>query len=95
LTWRGLKSNPGYFHFVFLSSLFHLENRVCLSRGVQVVGAAWYAATRIVVGVGDLMQRTGDGSTGQVLSGRAIERSGGALCSLHRAHGNEERRFLG
>jgi hypothetical protein len=40
LTWRGLNSNSGQFHFVFLLSLFHLENRVCLSHGVQVAGAA-------------------------------------------------------
>jgi hypothetical protein len=26
-----------------------------------------------------------DGRTGQVLDGRAIERSGGTVCSLHRA----------
>jgi hypothetical protein len=32
--------NPGQFHFVFLLSLFHSENRGCLSRGVQVVGVA-------------------------------------------------------
>jgi hypothetical protein len=50
--------------FVFLLSLFHLENHVCLSRGVQVAGAAWCAVTRIMAGVGDLMQRTGDGRTG-------------------------------
>jgi hypothetical protein len=31
--------------------LFHSENRVCLSRGVQVAGEAWRAATRIVAGV--------------------------------------------
>jgi hypothetical protein len=49
--------------------LFHLENRVCLSHGVQVAGAAWHAAMRIVAGVGDLVQRTGDLRTGQVLSG--------------------------
>jgi hypothetical protein len=47
--------------FVFLLPLFHLENRVCLSRGVQVAGAAWCAATRTVAGVGDLVQRTGNG----------------------------------
>jgi hypothetical protein len=29
-----------------------------LSRGVQVVGAAWRAAMRVMVGVGDLVQRT-------------------------------------
>jgi hypothetical protein len=50
---------------------------------------------RIVVEVGDLVQRTGDGLTGRVLGGRAIERSGGAVCSLHHAHGDEERGFLG
>jgi hypothetical protein len=60
--------------------LFRSENRVCLSRGVQVVGAAWCAATRTVAGVGDLMQRTEDGRTGRVLGGWAIERSGGVVC---------------
>jgi hypothetical protein len=48
-------------------------NYVCLSRGVLVAGAAWCALTRIMAGVGDLMQRTGDDRTGRVLSGRAIE----------------------
>jgi hypothetical protein len=62
---------------------------------VQVAGAAWRAVTRIVVGVGDLVQRTEDGRTGRVLGGRAIERSGGAMCGLHRACGDEERGFLG
>jgi hypothetical protein len=50
---------------------------------------------RIVAGVGDLVQRTGDGHIGRVLSGRAIERSGGTVCDLHRARGDEERDFLG
>jgi hypothetical protein len=81
--------------FSFLLSLFHLENRVCLSHGVQVAGAAWCVVTRIVAGVGDLVQRTGDGRTGRVLSGRAIGRSGGAVCGLHRARGDEEHGFLG
>jgi hypothetical protein len=56
-----------------------------LSRGVEVVGAAWRAAMRTVVEVGDLVQRTDDGRTGQILSGRAVERSGGAVCGLHLA----------
>jgi hypothetical protein len=51
--------------------------------------------TRIVTGVGDLVQRTRDGRTGWVLGGRAVERSRGAVCGLHRARGDEERGFLG
>jgi hypothetical protein len=50
---------------------------------------------RIMVGVGDLVQRTRDGRTGRVLGGRAIERSGGAVYDLHRARRDEERGFLG
>jgi hypothetical protein len=53
------------------------------------------AATRIVTGVGDLVQRMGDGRIGRVLGGRAIERSGGAMCGLHRACGDEKHMFLG
>jgi hypothetical protein len=40
--------------------LFLLENHVCLSRSVQVIGVAWWAAMKIVVGVGDLLQRIED-----------------------------------
>jgi hypothetical protein len=81
--------------FVLLLSLFHLKNRVCLSRGVQVTGAVWRAATRIVAGVWDLVQRNMDGRTGRVLGGMTIERSGGVLYGLHRACGDEEHGFLG
>jgi hypothetical protein len=72
-----------------------LKNHVCLSHGVQVTGAAWCAAVMTVAGVGDLVQRTGDGHTGWVLSGRTIKRSGGVVCGLHRARGDEKREFLG
>jgi hypothetical protein len=68
--------------------LLCLENRVYLSRGVQLAGAAWRAATRTVAGVGDLVQRTGDGRTGRVLGCRAVERSGGTVCGLHLARGD-------
>jgi hypothetical protein len=51
-----------------------LENRVCLSNGVQVAGATWLAAIRTVAGVGDLVQRTGDDRIGRVLGGRVVER---------------------
>jgi hypothetical protein len=61
---------------------------------VQVAGAAYHAATRIMEGVGDLMQRIAHGRTGRVLGGRAIERSGGAVCGLHYARGDEEHEFL-
>jgi hypothetical protein len=56
---------------------------------------AWRAATRIMAGVGDLVQRTGDGRTDRILGGWAIERSGGTVCGLHRARGDEKREFLG
>jgi hypothetical protein len=45
-------------------------------------------------GVGDLVQRIRDGRTGRVLGGRAIDRSGGAVCRLHRARGEGECGFL-
>jgi hypothetical protein len=76
-------------------SLFHLENHVCLSHGVQVAGALWRAATRIMVGVGDLVQRTENGRTGRVLGGRTIGRSGDAVCGLYRAHEDVKHGVLG
>jgi hypothetical protein len=72
-----------------------LENRVCFSRAVQVAGVAWRVATRIMVGVGELMQRTGDGCTGRIVGDRMIERSDGVVCDLHRAHRDKKREFLG
>jgi hypothetical protein len=41
------------------------------------------------------VQRTEDGRTGWVLSGRTIGRSGDAMCGLYRARGDEEHDFLG
>jgi hypothetical protein len=67
-------------------SLFYLENHVCLSRCVQVACVAWRTVMSIVAGVGELVQRTGDGRTGRILGGRTIERSGDTMCSLYRAH---------
>jgi hypothetical protein len=68
--------------------LLYLENRICLSCGVHVAGAAWCAAIRTATGVGDLVQMTGDGRTGRVLGGWVVERSGGAVCGLHLARGD-------
>jgi hypothetical protein len=62
---------------------------------VHVAGATWRASTRIVAEVGDLVQRTEDGRTGRILGGQAIDRSGGTICGLHRARGDEKREFLG
>jgi hypothetical protein len=62
---------------------------------VQVAGAACRAVTRIVVGVGDLVQRTEDCRTGRVLGGRSIERLDSTVCGLHHARGDEKREFLG
>jgi hypothetical protein len=41
------------------------------------------------------VQRTGDGRTGRVLSGRTIARSVDAVCGMYRARGDEEHGFLG
>jgi hypothetical protein len=60
-----------------------------------VVGAAWRAVMRIVAGVGDLVQRTGDGHKGRVLGGRTIRRSVDAICGLHHARVDKEHGFLG
>jgi hypothetical protein len=89
------KFESGTFQLFYLYPLFHVENRVCLSRDVQVAGAAWRTAMRIVAGVGDLMQKIEDGRTGLVLGGRMIRRSGDAVCGLYRVHGDEKCEFLG
>jgi hypothetical protein len=49
---------------------------------------------RIVIGVGDLVQRTRDGRTSRVLDGRAVERSGGTVCGLQLARGARNVGFL-
>jgi hypothetical protein len=62
---------------------------------VQVTGTAWPAVMSIMTGVGDLVQRIEDGRTGQVLGSRAIERSSGVVCGLHRTREDEKSGFLG
>jgi hypothetical protein len=59
MSWFEFKSGtfPWFYPTIYYSCL---ENRVYLSCGVQVTGAVWRAAMRIVVGVGDLVQRTED-----------------------------------
>jgi hypothetical protein len=62
---------------------------------VQVSGAAWCAAMMIMAGVGELVQRTRDCHIGRILGSRGIKRSGGIVCGLYHAHGDEEHEFLG
>jgi hypothetical protein len=50
---------------------------------------------RIMVGVEHLVQRTKDGHTSHILGDWMIRRLGDAVCDLRRAHGYEEREFLG
>jgi hypothetical protein len=49
---------------------------------------------RIMAGVGDLMQRTGNDSIGRVLGGRMIGRSGDNVCGMNHARVDEEHGFL-
>jgi hypothetical protein len=59
-----------------------------LSCGVQLAGATWCAANAamsIVAGVGDLVQRTEDGRTGQVL-GAGQSRGRVASCAVYTVH---------
>jgi hypothetical protein len=53
-----------------------------------VASAALRVVTRTMAGVGDLVQRNEDGSTGRVLGGRAVERSGGGVCDRHLTRGD-------
>jgi hypothetical protein len=86
LTCRCLNSNLGYFGGSTIFIFIRLENHGCLSRGVQEIGVVRCAVTRIVSGVRDLLQRTGDSRISRVLGDRTIERSGGTMCDLYRAH---------
>jgi hypothetical protein len=95
LTWRGLNLSPRCFICFTFILVLRLENHVSLSCGVQVAGAAWRAVLRIIVGVGDLLQRTGNGRTGRVLGGQTFRGSDDVVCGLHRARANEESGFLG
>jgi hypothetical protein len=83
------------FQWFYYLYLVRVENRVCLSHGVQVAGAAWRAAMTNVAGVGDLVHRIRYGRTDRVLSGRMIEWSSVVVCILHHARGDEKRGFLG
>jgi hypothetical protein len=63
-----------------------VENCVCTSHGVQVERVTWRAAARIMIGVGDIVQRTGDG---HVQVGYSVaRRSGGrvTLCAIYTVH---------
>ena len=42
-----------------------------------------------------MVQMVGDDRTCRILGGRTVEISGGTVCGLHLARGDEEREFLG
>jgi hypothetical protein len=73
-----------YFSFIFVS---FGESRLLVS---------WCAGGRCGMACSDEdrgrsrrpVQRIWDGHTGRVLGGQAVERSGGAVCGLHLAHGD-------
>jgi hypothetical protein len=82
-----------FYPFTLLSCL---ENHVCLSYSVQVIGAACAGndedcARSKRPDVEDWRWS----STYQVLGGQTIERLGDAVCGLHRAQGDKERGFIG
>jgi predicted DCC family thiol-disulfide oxidoreductase YuxK len=64
-----------------------VENHVCLSRVVQMMGETWRAATTIMAVVGDLVHRTKDGQA-QVrysVAGRLRDRvMWCAVCTVHK-----------
>jgi hypothetical protein len=79
-----------YFSFIFVSF------------GESCLLVSWCAGGRCGMtcsdedrGRRDLVHRTGDGRTVWVLGGRAVERSGGAVCGLYLACGDYEHGFLG
>jgi hypothetical protein len=83
LPWFEFESEKFQWYYLYLSCV---ENRVCLSHGVHVVGAAWRAAMKIIAGVGDLLQKIGDG---QAHVGYSVaRRSGGrvTLCAVYIIH---------
>jgi hypothetical protein len=45
-----------FYHIIFV----RVENHICLSYGVQVAGVTWRTVMRIVAGIWDMLQRTGD-----------------------------------
>jgi hypothetical protein len=66
--------------------LFRVEKRVCLSQDVYVTAAAWRAAMRIEAGVGDLVQRTGDGQVQVEYLVAERSRSRVMLCAICTVH---------
>jgi hypothetical protein len=64
-----------------------VENRVCLSHGVQAAGVTWWLATRIMIGVGDIVQRIRDGQAqvGYSVARRSVGRvTPCAVCTVHK-----------
>jgi hypothetical protein len=95
LTCHGLNSNLGHFGsftFIFVSCG---ESRLivswCASGRCGMVGSDKDRGKSMRPDAED----RGWSTTDRVLDGQTIERSGDTVCSLHRACGDEERRFVG
>jgi hypothetical protein len=63
-----------------------VKNHVCLSHDMQVAGAAWRVATRIMAGVEDLVQRTGEGQAQVGYSAAGRLRGRVTLCAVCTVH---------
>jgi hypothetical protein len=84
--------NQGYVGcFTFILCSFE-ESRLLIS---WCAGATWHASTMIIAGVGDIVQRIGDGPTYRIHDDRTIGRSGDTVCGLHHTRRDEECGFLG
>ncbi len=83
----------GRFRWFYPHYHVRMEKDICLSRGVQVTGATWQTVMRIVAGVGDLVQRIGDGQAKVEYSVARRLRVRVMLCMVGTVH--EETRSVG
>jgi hypothetical protein len=90
--------------FEFKSETFQLFYLYLCSCGESRFLVSWCAGGRCGMASGDedrsrsrrpSVEDRGWSGIGRVLGGRMIRWSGDTVCVLHRAHGDEERRFLG
>jgi hypothetical protein len=95
LTRRGLNSNSGHFRDSAILPFSYGEScllvSLCVGDRCDMADIDEDCGRSSRPGIDD----RGWSSTGQVLGGRTIGRSGDTMCDLHRTHGNKEREFFG